>query len=369
MAAKATVPAFAAITGMPYSGTTEQAEALAKDFNALCVKESDLPSWGSQAMPELQRFLAEKQCTFCVLDNLLTSQELCEAFVKQFGEPRALLDLKVPDEQIAELAERRLGESFDAEAVQAELEAKRAGYEALGAYATANLKGYSGVDGTGTFEQVYAELKKKLMPKTFVVVAPGARQFGRALGAGLTTGAPRGQTFTLINAESLPRRGNHSAEIEEELARYALVPGEVPGQAQAPLPTQMWVKLFAEAFANSADPLGSFVVVNFPTLTSVAGFPTPRDQLDALEQISSLEGLVSIEFVTDLALRKFCFGDGNEAALSEYKAYAAQVNEFIDLNYAAGADSKVVKIEVDEEDDNVGSIAGRVAKDFFSLNA
>merc|ERR1711920_349351 len=93
--------------------------------------------------------------------------------------------------------------------------------------------------------------------------------------------------FTVVDANAIFKPGKHSTAIEDALHRASFT-------AEAPdcLPAKLWVDLFTEAFSSSSNPMGPFVITNFPTACAVTGRgPTVRDQFCMLESIASLGGI------------------------------------------------------------------------------
>jgi len=130
----------------------------------------------------------------------------------------------------------------------------------------------------------------KMMPKAHVLVIPnGEIDFGGLVTKSICTSATK-QKFTVIDTLDIFERGGHSPEIEAQLHKASFT-------AEAPdcVPAKLWVDLFQEAFAASANPTGPFLITNFPTPSSVTGMgPTVRDQFCMLEGIVVLEGILQV---------------------------------------------------------------------------
>lgn len=150
-------------------------------------------------------------------------------------------------------------------------------------------------------------IRKRLLPHVYVIAAPsGVNDFsGFVIDAICTSGkeGARPAKFTAIDCNQLFQKGGHNASIEDRLHKASFM-------AEAPdaLPTKLWVDLFKEAFAKSANPMGTFLVSNFPTPCSVTSSPTIRDQFHMLEPNSTLKGVLRVK-VTEAAFRHFCTDD------------------------------------------------------------
>jgi len=230
------------------------------------------------------------------------------------------------------------------------------------------LKAYNAVTMKGPSSDVAADLRRRLLPKVFVVLAPQGRNFSKNVASAICIG-PKQKSgtsnglgkLTLVDAEALTRRGGHSAEIEEELAKLTLLPEEAPGKP-TPVNPMIWTKLFQEFFAKSADPLGNFVVINYPS--SATAFPTPRDLFDVLESVASLEGFISVSFQSNISLAELSLqGD----AADEYKRFAAKVLDFVVMQY--DADGKLVQLELDDEDCQISGVCELVVSEFHKTFA
>jgi len=323
----------------------------------------------NQAVEALKGYTSQNAVSFAILEGFPNSADSLEAFLKAFGEPRVLMDLKVGPESMQQRAERIQGADYNEEAFQAEVDAAKPGYDAMMELATNEkkpLKSYCAIPGEGAVVAVTADMRRRVLPKVYVLLAPQGRQFAKNVASAMCRGPKQrgsGRTpakYTLIDAEALVKRGGHSAEIEEELAKLALLPPEASGRP-TPVSPSLWTKLFEEFFAKSADPLGNFVVVNYPSITYAAtGYPTPRDLFDVLESVASLEGFVSTAFASESSLAQLSLAD---TAATEYKNFAAKVLEFVILQY--DADGKVAQLELDEEDTSVGAVSERVVSEFF----
>merc|ERR1719310_1710145 len=171
-----------------------------------------------------------------------------------------------------------------------------------------------------------AEIVKSLNAKAYVVVSPLTNAaVGKHVGAAICSISKvvdkKPVKFSLLDTDVLCKKGGHSQEIEEELTRVGMTAASPDA-----LPVPLWTNLIKEAFQRSANPLGCFVISNFPTACSTKSYPSVRDQFDILESVCTLSGVVFVNFKDDAYLK---FGI-DETAAEEYKDYMKKVEEYID---------------------------------------
>merc|ERR1712217_582754 len=132
-----------------------------------------------------------------------------------------------------------------------------------------------------------------MLPKAYVLVVPsGEIGFDSLVTSGICTAGTKDK-FTVIDTMETFRRGGHSAELEEKLHKASFT-----ASGSDCLPAQLWVDLFQEAFAASANPSGPFLITNFPTPSSVTNMgPTVRDQFCMLEGIAVLQGILHVRLM------------------------------------------------------------------------
>merc|ERR1719191_1855148 len=208
---------------------------------------------------------------------------------------------------------------------------------------------------------------KTLNPKAYIVIAPlTSASVGRHVGAALcTVPDPKLKDknpvkYTLLDTEVLCKKGGHSQEIEEELTQVAMTAASPDA-----LPVPLWTNLIKEAFQRSPNPLGNFVISNFPTACSTKSYPAVRDQFDILESLCTLQGIIFVNFTED-AYSKFGITDP-----AEYQDYMKKVEEYIDVQYGKVETLKVFKTELDgsSASDSQGALrntAKKIATTFFN---
>jgi len=377
------MPSFASVIGMQYSGTAAHALALAESFGASpAVKADEIVAWAKSAMgievsvddsPEflkaLHKFTSTRSSSVIVLDGYPATKEQCEAFIGKFGEPKILADISMPDEELQANAEKESAdageEDFDGEAFQELMNTAKPVYEALQG-GCAPMSCYVKVDGMKGVPECNAEIVKSLNAKAYVVVSPLTNAaVGKHVGAAICSISKvvdkKPVKFSLLDTDVLCKKGGHSQEIEEELTKVSMTAASPDA-----LPVPLWTSLIKEAFTRSPNPLGNFVIANFPTACSTKSYPSVRDQFDILESLCTLQGIIFVKFTED-AYSKF----GIDAASAQaYQDYMNKVEEYIDVQYGKVETLKVFKTEIDgaSASDSQGALrttAKKIATEFF----
>lgn len=201
-------------------------------------------------------------------------------------------------------------------------------------------------------------IRENLLPRAYIVVAPQGRvdlskQIANAI-CTFKSEAKKVPKFTVVDAMQICKSGQHGGALEEKLIK-ALFTAEQPDA----LPVTLWAELFQEAFVQSANPMGTFLVTNFPTPCSVGGSPTIRDQFGTLESICTVAGILNVR-LSDTAFQEMCDEDGR--ALIAYTDFAEKVRKIIEVQYKSGTicDSTV------ESASNTGEVA-KVAAEFMAF--
>merc|ERR1712194_295322 len=187
------------------------------------------------------------------------------------------------------------------------------------------------------------QIKKRLLPKVYVLASAGP--FAEFVADAICT---KGK-YTILDSAKILSSGEHTPELEAELTR-ALKTAKLPDT----LPAQLWKALFKEAFAKSANPMGTFLVTNFPTPCSVGSSPTVRDQFCMLESISVLRGIMQVT-LSQVAFSQCC--SESQDALAEYLAYDHSVKEQTVVQFT---DSQICEARVEDATD-AKAAAGAVA--------
>merc|ERR1712100_944380 len=131
--------------------------------------------------------------------------------------------------------------------------------------------------------------KQKMLPSVYIMLAPAPFSnyvadkictINTAYDSGLVP-----QKYTVLDAMELCKPGNHSVALNNALAQASF-------NAVTPdcLPAKVWTDLLSEAFARSPSPMGTFLLVNFPTPSSTTGGLTMKDQFAMIESVSTIAG-------------------------------------------------------------------------------
>jgi adenylate kinase family enzyme/nucleoside diphosphate kinase len=364
----ATMPQFAIVTSMSDKLAEMQAASLAKACDAgPPITVEFLQKWAEKRnMPIDQRvvdptpervFSALKKYAdatgyrFLVLNKYPAGKDDAAAFVAEFGDPKVVLNVTLQEAAVEEFMSKEWEALQDAnEALTGNRQEKAEDYPAkLKAAVDSTFDEFSArcpaavmniewivdeeEDPIRIAEQhakISREVKGGVKPRAYIVVTPpGTNDFGGTVaeaictskregkksaeaGGGLKSGPQRPQKFTVLDAREMVKLGHHKPDIEKRLAK-ALFSAE----AADCIPISLWAELFQEAFDQSSDPFGTFLVTNFPTPCSVqanSAGPTIRDQFHLMAEVSDMH-LLFIKF-SDVAFAKLQIGDNSEELAS-----------------------------------------------------
>jgi hypothetical protein len=192
-------------------------------------------------------------------------------------------------------------------------------------------------------EEMAEQIRKRLLPQVYVLASAGS--FTEFVADSICT---KGK-YTILDSTKLLSSGEHTPELEAQLTK-ALKTAVLPDA----LPAQLWKALFKEAFAKSANPMGTFIVTNFPTPCSVGSSPTIRDQFCMLESISVLRGIMQVT-LSQAAFSQCC--SESQDALAAYLVYDQSVKEQTVVQFS---DSQICEARVEDATD-AKAAAGAVA--------
>ena len=224
------------------------------------------------------------------------------AFVSTFGAPKVVVNVTVADETVDE-EYKAAHEDMEEETATANLAAMKEAYAATlkafeeacpSSILTLNRADFKAEEVTVVVKEMCELVCKKLLPSIYVLSAPSypgdfSGLVANSVCTSLAVGG-RPAKFTLVDCQKLLQPGSHGPEMEDALFKASQA-------AESPdcLPTKIYLDLFKEAFATSANPMGTFLLTGFPTPSAIkASPPTVRDQFCVLESIASLEGIVHV---------------------------------------------------------------------------
>jgi adenylate kinase family enzyme/nucleoside diphosphate kinase len=360
---RATMPAFTVFTGPSAKLVPGEAQKLAAAYNAgapLTVgkvvewAQTNLPgavdpAQPDQFLPALKKMAESSNSPFLVLERYPKTEEDASAFVDMFGAPKLVVDITADDEFLdAEHEEMNPDDETDPEERAAKREADKTARESMLKAMEEKAPGTKlSLAHTMKPAEMGELIKKRLMPKVFVLVCPsGSAPFSSMVADVLCT---KGK-YTILDCNDIVSSGGHSPELEERLTK-TLRTAEAPDA----LPASLWTALFEEAFAKSANPMGTFLVTNFPTPCAVRSCPTIRDQFCMLESISVLGGILHVS-LSEEAFKQCC--SESAEALSDYQVFDQSVK---DQALAQFAESSICEATV-EDAKNSKSAAESVAE-------
>lgn len=379
MLEQATMPQFAICTGLSAGLMPKLAEKLAATYNlsgALTFEQ--LQAWASgaglslaQDSPSTDIFAALKKYAdsngmpMMVLDRFPAKAEDAAAFVATFGAPKVVVNVTVADETVDE-EYKAAHEDMEEETATANLAAMKEAYAATlkafeeacpSSILTLNRADFKAEEVTVVVKEMCELVCKKLLPSIYVLSAPSypgdfSGLVANSVCTSLAVGG-RPAKFTLVDCQKLLQPGGHGPEMEDALFKASQA-------AESPdcLPTKIYLDLFKEAFATSANPMGTFLLTGFPTPSAIkASPPTVRDQFCVLESIASLEGIVHVT-MTAAAFTQYCSDSQEDTA-----AYLDWENKVHDQMLVQLDTSKICEVPVDGGAD-ASQAAAAVAQQF-----
>jgi len=297
----------------------KQAELLSSALG--CGAPVRVPAGEVWTAANLESYALQNHLSIVVVDRLTVSNFDTDNLNDQLGLPKLGVDILCDDEFLEEEYKAlHEDEDFNAEEFAArkaqESESVDGARRTLLRMDGGNVLQIDRKDFK-TPEEMHQMIKKSLLPKVYLVVAPSGKvDMGAMMAEMLSTLSS--QKIPVIDASQLCTRGGHSPAIEDAL-RKAAARGEPTGC----LPPDVWAALFTEAFAKSADPTGNFVVINYPVMTTRPGY-TVQDQLALLPTISSLKA-VSVLQVRNEVLYEFY-----SPRLEDVDSYNSSVSKVVD---------------------------------------
>jgi len=339
MIEQATMPQFAIMNGVSPKTTGIQADLLAAAYGVgPALTTAFMEKWAQEKLKRtldtknpaqmfsvLQQYADSNGFPLLVLNRYPNNDKDAAAFVKYFGDPKVVAFFNVDEEAHMEgFKEENPEDETDAEELASRLEAERKAnektMEEFKAKCPSSVFSVQMADvaaSNTTPEALSLQIRSRLLPKVYVLVAPnGKTDFSGLIANTICTSRREGKRpvkFTIIDCEALFKPGGHTPAIEDKLSKAAFA-AEASDTVAAPL----WRDLFTEALQASANPMGTFIVTNFPTPCSVTSTPTIRDQFSMLESISSFMGIVHVK-VTENSFAQ-CVASGDYSAYDNFES-------------------------------------------------
>eukprot|EP00437_Effrenium_voratum_P048713 CAMPEP_0181525952 /NCGR_PEP_ID=MMETSP1110-20121109/69233_1 /TAXON_ID=174948 /ORGANISM="Symbiodinium sp., Strain CCMP421" /LENGTH=1445 /DNA_ID=CAMNT_0023656773 /DNA_START=54 /DNA_END=4392 /DNA_ORIENTATION=- len=300
--ARSKLPQFALVSSLSPVLGAKQAELLCAEYGGSPVTSKMLMELGAETEVENLKLYTQKSCgPLVVLQDFPAVDGQAHAFLEAFGPPRAVMHIECDDEFLdEEYKGLHEDEEIDAEALAEKFAQQRAAMEGT-------LKVYKECCSGSlmTVDKKVAEnpaditqmIQQKLLPTVYILLAPGGMsEFGNLVGEKICTLSTAGgiedalpTKYTVIDAMAICKRGNHEPAVEDALAK-ASFNADTPDN----LPMKVWAELLKEAFMKSANPMGTFLLTNYPTDSSIKN-NIVRDQFAVVESLATLAGVLHVK--------------------------------------------------------------------------
>lgn len=376
---RATMPEFVLVSSLSPSIAAEQAELLCKAYGvgqAVTTKSlQDLAAAqklaldaapAEQLVLALQQHVNSSSSPLLVLNGYPSNEAEVQAFVARFGAPKVFAHVACDDEFLEEEA-KAADEEADPDQLAAKLQSDRQANDAvLKAMKELSPSGCVLLERTaGTPEELSSKIRTKLAPSIYLVLGPkGHVDLPELITERISTGsgadAASEQKFTVIDGSQLSKRGDHTAVLEDALLKASFT-ATLAGGVDA-LPTRLWGDLLTEAFSKSANPMGTFLLTNFPSETCLRAGATIRDLLAVVESVSSIKGILHLKF-SESGFSACC----SEKA-EDFAAYQQFDLKVYDQALAQFGTSRLLSANCHLEDSAQASdVSLTVAKEFFGF--
>lgn len=315
---KSKMPQFAMVNSLSPVLSAQQAKQLAASYGGTMVTMETLMSAtatseleSSKEVAMLKQYIQSVSSPLVVLQNFPSVDSQAHSFLEAFGSPKVVLDIECDDEFLEEewkgLHE---DDAFDAEQFAEMLAGQRQARETTGKVFKQLCPGSClSVEKKllETPELLKDTVAPKLWPKVYMILAPnGACNFANLVAQTICTSSTAGGLedavpvkYTVVDALAMCKRGGHEPAVEDAL-------GKASFNANTPdnLPINVWAEVLKEAFMTSANPMGTFLLINFPAPSSITN-NNVRDQLAVVESLSTLAGILHVK-VGAAAYACFC---------------------------------------------------------------
>lgn len=375
--AKSRMPQFAVVSSLSPVLGAKKAQELCDAYGGSPITSKSLAEFAGKADAEasssdevtmLKAFAQGRAEPFLVLQDCPSVDSQAHAFLEAFGAPRAVIYLECDDEFLdEEYRGLHEDEEIDGEQLAEKMAQQRATMEGtMKVFKELCPGSYLEIDKKmrESPTDVAAVIQQKLMPTVYVILSPGTEpDFGNLVAETICTMSTAGgledalpSKYTILDAMAICKSSGHSPAVEDAIAKASFT-AETPDS----LPVKVWAEIWKEAFLKSADPMGTFLLTNFPTASSVKS-NTVRDQLSVVESVSSLAGILHVKLGA-AAFASFCSTDDEK--LEVYSAFDAQVHDQTLAQFGPG---RITECLLNEATDS-STAAQKVAAQFFSSQA
>eukprot|EP00931_Biecheleriopsis_adriatica_P024991 TRINITY_DN1544_c0_g1_i1.p1 TRINITY_DN1544_c0_g1~~TRINITY_DN1544_c0_g1_i1.p1 ORF type:complete len:1441 (-),score=400.02 TRINITY_DN1544_c0_g1_i1:104-4426(-) len=374
----ASMPQFAVVRSMSSWIAAKEAELLCNAFGlGKSVTIQSLQTWAEkmnmtldpsqpdQLISALKQFAQSSGLPMLVLENFPNTEQDAQAFMEMFGQPKLLVNLDVDDEFLKDPENPyrpHAEDDIDPEVLDSELEQLRT---AMTGATQAFMETYPGccVSADGKAAQAKPEetlemIKTKLLPTLYVILCPPGEGFANLVAETICTLSTAKSVdampakYTVLDASAICRSGGHSCELETALMRASSI---------SQMPCKLWADLLKESFANSSNPMGTFLLTNLPTPDSVKSGETIRDLFAMIESVATLGGILHVKPTQD-AFVSVCTSDADSFAA--YKDFDSKVYDQAQSQFGL---SQLMDCAVQTKEPM--EAAATVAKAFFTLEA
>lgn len=275
-----------------------------------------------QLISTLKRFAEMSGLPLLVLHDCPADEASAKALVETIGCPKVVAYVECDEEFLTEeYATLHEGEDdADPEVLANNMQAQRTSSDRmLAAFKEQSQDKVVVIDRkvVSKPDEMFEMVKQKLLPSVYVMLAPAPLAnyvaekictIDTVYDSGLVS-----EKYTVLDAMELCKPGNHSIAIENALAKASF-------NAVTPdcLPAKLWSDLLSEAFARSPRPMGTFLLLNFPTPSSMTGGVTIKDQFAMIESVSTIAGLLHVKVSSDAASLGCLPVDGDFAAYTAF---------------------------------------------------
>ncbi|CAE7312691.1 AK1 [Symbiodinium sp. CCMP2592] len=374
--AKSRMPQFAVVSSLSPVLGAKKAQELCDAYGGSPITSKSLAEFAGKAddasssdeVTMLKAFAQGRAEPFLVLQDCPSVDSQAHAFLEAFGAPRAVIYLECDDEFLdEEYRGLHEDEEIDGEQLAEKMAQQRATMEGtMKVFKELCPGSYLEIDKKmrESPTDVAAVIQQKLMPTVYVILSPGTESdFGNLVAETICTMSTAGgledalpSKYTILDAMAICKSSGHSPAVEDAIAKASFT-AETPDS----LPVKVWAEIWREAFLKSADPMGTFLLTNFPTTSSVKS-NSVRDQLSVVESVSSLAGILHVKLGA-AAFASFCSTDDEK--LEAYSAFDAQVHDQTLAQFGPG---RIMECLLNEATDST-TAAQKVAAQFFSSQA
>jgi len=380
MIEKTTMPQYIVVASLSEELSSKQAEKLAASFRGKPVTKKDIQDYAEKnldkdapkrsTLTSLKLLAQERNSAVLVLDRYPESASEAQSLLNVFGDPKVVVNADQNDEEwiekfneIHEADDPPLEEDAAQEACK---KAREQIDETVGVFQEKcplncmKLPPFVKENDDDLPPDMTETIRKRLLPRVFVIVAPsGQMDFSGVVANAISTARRAGvgpSKYAVINSDALFKIGSHSKSLDDQLCKAAFT-SETPDA----LSPRLWMDLYKEAFATSANPMGSFLVTNFPTPCSLDSSPTIRDQFFLLQSICTFMGILHVRLGQE-SYQQWC--SGNLQEWKDYDYFATDVSDLTTVQF--NKDSQIGECSIDPSD-SIEEAATKAAASFFAL--